>query len=68
MMSKGKVKTYDSNRGYGGILDFETGLLLTVYANYVLLAKGEFLQEGQDVEYQIENKRNENWAINVKVV
>ena len=64
-MAKGKVKEYDSNRGCGIIIDFDTGQLLTVYANYISLRIGETLKKDQNVEYEIENKRNENWAINV---
>ena len=67
-MSKGKVKEYNSNRGYGTIIDIDTGQNLTVYANYVLLKKDETLKSGQDVEYEIQDNRGENWAVNVKIL
>ncbi|OGX27082.1 MAG: hypothetical protein A2787_04720 [Omnitrophica WOR_2 bacterium RIFCSPHIGHO2_01_FULL_48_9] len=67
-MSKGKIKKYDLERGCGIIIDSATGRQLTVYANYLKLIKGEILQEGQPVEYEIENNYNRNWAINVRVV
>ena len=67
-MSKGKVKEYDSNRGYGIIVDSQTGQQLAVYANYINLKKGEILKEGEEVEYEIENNRTRNWAINVKIL
>ena len=67
-MSKGKVKEYDLTRGCGVIIDFGTGQQLTVYANYIKLGKGESLKEGQEVEYEIENNRHTNWAINVRIV
>ena len=67
-MSKGKVKEYDSSRGYGTIVDTDTGQELAVYANYVTLEKGSSLREGQGVEYEIENNRHQNWAINVRVL
>ena len=66
-MQKGKVKDYDSSRGFGSIIDFATGQCLTVYANYVNLKAGETLNKGQEVVYEIEHKRNENWAVNVKI-
>ena len=67
-MSKGKVKEYNQSRGCGVIFDLGTGQELIVYANYISLEKGETLKAGQDVEYDIENKRNDIWAINVKVL
>lgn len=67
-MSKGKVKGYNPDRGYGVIVDSEKGQQLTVYANYIDLKEGEILQEGQEVEYEIENKRKENWAVNVRIL
>jgi len=66
-MSKGKVKEYDSERGYGIIIDFDTGQQLTVYANYISLKKGEILKKGDEVEYDTEKSRNGNWAVNVKI-
>jgi len=49
-----------------GIIDFNTGQQLIVYANHINLKKGETLKEGQEVEYEIENNRHRNWAINVR--
>lgn len=67
-MSKGKVKEYSSVRGSGIIIDLETNQELIVYANYVHLKNGESLKEGQEVEFEIENKRGDIWAINVHIV
>lgn len=67
-MPKGKVKEYDVNRGYGVIVDFETGQQLTVYANYINFKKGETLQNGQEVECDIENNRHQDWAVNVRIL
>jgi cold shock CspA family protein len=67
-MHKGKINDYDPNRGYGSIIDSGTGLKLTVYANHTDLKKGEILTEGQDVEYEIEYQRSENWAIRVRIL
>lgn len=65
-MSKGKVKEYNLSRGCGVICDFSTGQDLVFYANYITLEEGETLKEGQKVEYEIENKRNEKWAVNIR--
>ena len=67
-MSKGKVKEYDPNRGCGIVVDFDTGQQLTVYANYLSLKEGETLRVGQEVEYEIENNRPRNWAVNVRAL
>jgi len=44
-MSKGKVKEYNLDRGYGTVIDFDTGQQLTVYANYINLKKIKFLKK-----------------------
>ena len=67
-MSKGKVKEYNSDRGCGDIIDFETGRQLTVYGNYINLKKNEILKENQEVEYEIENHRGGDWAVNVRIL
>jgi cold shock CspA family protein len=66
ILSKGKVKEYNTKRGCGIIEDVETGQQMTVYANYI--KDGDILVEGQDVEYELETKRNDSWAINVKIL
>ena len=67
-MPKGKVKEYDANRGCGTVIDFDTGRQLTIYANDINLKKEETLQEGQEVEYELENNRHINWAVNVRIL
>ena len=66
-MPQGKVKEYDSDRGYGSIIDSETGQQITVYANYIRLQDRNNLKKGQDVWYETEKNRHENWAINVRI-
>jgi cold shock CspA family protein len=66
LVLKGKVKEYNTKRGCGIIEDAETGQQMTIYANYI--KDGDVLLEGQDVEYELETKRNESWAINVKIL
>lgn len=67
-MSQGKIKEFFPERGYGSIIDSQSSQLLFVYANYVQLKEGETLMVGQEVTYDVQNQRNENWAINVKVI
>ena len=67
-MPKGVVKEYNSNCGCGIIVDSETGKNLILYANYIIGRREEMIQEGQFVEYAIEKKRNENWAVNVRFI
>jgi len=65
-MSIGRVAGYFPLRGFGSIVDSDTGHKLVVYANYLHLLKGVILKEGQEVEFDIEKQRNEDWAINVR--
>jgi cold shock CspA family protein len=65
-MAIGRVKGYFPQRGFGSIVDSDTGHKLTVYANYLNLLKGVILKEGQEVEYEIEKQCNESWAVNVR--
>lgn len=67
-MCKGTIKDYNEARGYGIITDTETGREYTVYANYILRKEGDLLPRGRKVEYDIENSRHQNWAVNVRVL
>jgi len=67
-MHKGKIKEYSSNRGYGSVIDSNSGEQFTVFANYTDLKEGQVLKEGQDVEYEIEYQRGGNWAVHVRFV
>jgi cold shock CspA family protein len=66
MMATGRVTGYFPQRGFGNIVDSLTGHKLIVYANYLQLLSGDVLKEGQEVEYDIEKKSRESWAVNVK--
>lgn len=67
-MLVGKVKEYDSNRGYGIIQETSSGTQFVVYANYVNIKKGETLKVGQNVEFDPQDNRSETWAVNVRVL
>jgi cold shock CspA family protein len=65
-MSTGRVAGYFPLRGFGSIIDSDTGHKLVVYANYLSLLKGAVLKEGQEVEFDIDKQPNESWAVNVR--
>ncbi len=66
-MPKGKVKEYNSGRGYGTIIDSDTNRQLSVYANKKKKKKGEVLNENQEVNFEIEHHRNDDWAVDVRI-
>lgn len=67
-MLRGKVKEYNPSRGCGIIEETSSGDKLVVYANYVIIKKGEVLKAGQIVEFDKQNNRSETWAVNVRVL
>ena len=67
-MPTGTIKEYDSHRGFGTITASDTNEELTVYANYITLNVGETMNLDQKVEFDIENNKHGNWAINVRIL
>lgn len=61
------MKEYDPDRGCGVVIDQESGQQHNVYANYVFLKAGEELKPGQAVEFEIENNRNRDWVVNLRI-
>ena len=53
-MKKGKVKFFNESKGFGFILDTETGKDVFVHISAVERAGMRTLNEGQKVEYQEE--------------
>lgn len=41
---------------------------ITVYANYFYLQRGQVVEAGQDVDYDILSNRGEDMAINVRIL
>lgn len=67
-MAKGRIIEYTPDRGYGSILDEQTGERIIIYGNFTEKQVSDALKKGQEVEYEIEQKQHEKWAINIKIV
>lgn len=67
-MSKGKVKCFNNTKGYG-FITMEDGIDVFVhYSNIVSDKKFKFLEEGQTVEFEIEDVEKGKQVVNVTVV
>jgi cold shock protein len=62
-MPRGQVKRYQRNAGYG-FIETETGDL---FVHHTALKEREFLLEGQQVEFEVEEGERGRRAINVRV-
>jgi len=66
--SKGVVASYSSKNGYGFITDNETGDNLFVHQNDIDMEGFRHLNQGEDVEYDIEESEKGLKAIDVVVL
>lgn len=64
---KGKVKWFDSKKGYGFIIA-ENGKEVFVHFSGILSEGFKSLNEGQKVEFELGNGTKGEQAVNVKVI
>ena len=67
-MARGLVKEYSSDRGYGVIVDVQTGWQLMVYSDHLRLIKEGILRVGQFVEFDYEKNSERDSATNVRII
>ena len=66
-MATGTVKFFNSQRGFGFIQPQDGGKDVFVHISAVERAGLRSLNEGQSVEYEIENNRGKDSAVNLKI-
>lgn len=67
-MNKGTVKWFDANKGYGFITMEDGTDIFVHYSNIVTDKKFKFLEEGQNVEFEIVDVEKGKQAVNVTVI
>ena len=67
-MSTGKVKWFNSKKGYGFITEDETEKDIFLHITALEESKLKTLKEEQDLEFEIKEENNKLQAINLKKV
>jgi len=65
-MPSGKVKWFNSKKGYGFITDDETQKDIFLHVSELESSKLRVLKEDQKIIYDIKNEKNKPQAINIK--
>ena len=65
-MSSGKVKWFNSKKGYGFITDDETQKDIFLHVSALEDSKLRVLKEDQKIVYDIKEEKNKLQAINIK--
>ena len=66
MSLKGKVKWFNSKKGYGFITDDETNKDIFLHVSELENSKLRVLKEDQKIKYDIKEEKNKLQAINIK--
>lgn len=67
-MATGTVKWFNTQKGYGFIVSDEGGKDIFVHISAVERSGLRGLNEGQKVEYELQNDKGKTAAVNIKVV
>ena len=65
-MPKGKVKWFNSKKGYGFITDDETNKDIFLHVSALEESKLRVLKEEQKIKFDIKEEKNKLQAINIK--
>ena len=66
IMPSGKVKWFNSKKGYGFITDDETNKDIFLHVTELENSKLRVLKEEQKIKYDIKEEKNKLQAINIK--
>ena len=67
-MPSGKIKWFNSKKGYGFITDDETNKDIFLHVSALEESKLRILKEEQKIKFEIKNENNKLQAINIKKV
>ena len=65
-MAKGKVKWFNSKKGYGFITEEETNRDIFLHVSALEESKLRVLKEEQKIKFEIKEEKNKLQAINIK--
>ena len=67
-MPSGKVKWFNSKKGYGFITDDETNKDIFLHVSALEESKLRVLKEEQEIKFDIKEEKNKLQAINIKKI